>query len=225
MISNHYKARTHYTDVIMSAIASQITGVSNACSKVCSGANQRKHQSSAVTGGLPSQRTWNEENVSIWWRQHAYMRNSRMCHSSYLDTAMVYIITFWHSSYTSVYVIMFFVHNPAPNKCYSITHWGRVTHICVCKLIIIGSDNGLSPGRRQAIIWTIAGIFLIGPLGKNFSEIWTKIQNFSFMKMRLKMSSGKWRPFRLGLCVISSHHAVLTLIIVIHESYLATVFF
>ena len=33
-----------------------------------------------------------------------------------------------------------------------LTHWGRVTHTCVNKLTIIGSDNGLSPGRRQAII-------------------------------------------------------------------------
>ena len=138
----------------------------------------KENTSSAVTGGLPSQRTRNEENVSIWWRQHAYTRNSRMCHSSYLDTAMVYIITFWHSSYTSVYVIMFFVHNPAPNKCYSITHWGCVTHICVCKLTIIGSDNGLSPGRRQAIIWTIAGIFLIGPLGKTSVKFEPKYKTF-----------------------------------------------
>ena len=52
-----------------------------------------------------------------------------------------------------------------------LTHWGRVTHICVGKLTIIGSDNGLSPDRRQAIIWTNDGIFLIGPLGTNFSEI------------------------------------------------------
>ena len=29
-----------------------------------------------------------------------------------------------------------------------------MTQICVGKLTIIGSDNGLSPGRRQAIIWT-----------------------------------------------------------------------
>ena len=34
-----------------------------------------------------------------------------------------------------------------------LTHWGRVTHICVGNLTIIGSDNGLSPGRRQAD-WT-----------------------------------------------------------------------
>ena len=39
-----------------------------------------------------------------------------------------------------------------------LTHWGRVTHICVSNLTIIDSDNGLSPGRRQAIIWTNAGI-------------------------------------------------------------------
>ena len=32
------------------------------------------------------------------------------------------------------------------------THWGQVTHICVSKLAFIGSDNGLLPGRRQAII-------------------------------------------------------------------------
>ena len=53
----------------------------------------------------------------------------------------------------------------------TLIHWGRVTHICVSKLTIIGSDNGLSPGRRQAIIWTNAGILLIGPIGTNFSEI------------------------------------------------------
>ena len=78
-----------------------------------------------------------------------------------------------------------------------LTHWGRVTHICVGKLTIIGSDNGLSPARRQAITWTNAGILLIGPLGINFSEIWIGIQIFSFMKMHLKMSSAKWRPFCL----------------------------
>ena len=46
-----------------------------------------------------------------------------------------------------------------------------MAHICVSKLIIIGSENGLSPGRRQANIWTNAGILLIGPPGTNFNEI------------------------------------------------------
>ena len=83
-----------------------------------------------------------------------------------------------------------------------LTHLGRVTHICVSKLTIIGSDNGLSPDRRQAIIWTNAGILLIGPLGTNFSEILIEILKFSFKKMRFKMSSGKWRPFWIGLNVL-----------------------
>ena len=72
-----------------------------------------------------------------------------------------------------------------------LTHWGRVTHICVSKLTIIASDNGLSPGRRQAIIWTNDGILLIGTLGTNFNEILIEIHTFSFKKMYLKMSSGK----------------------------------
>ena len=83
-----------------------------------------------------------------------------------------------------------------------LTHWGRVKHICVSELTIIGSDNGLSPGRRQAIIWTNAGILLIGHLGTNFSEILIEIQTFSFKKIDLKMSSGKWRPSCLGLNVL-----------------------
>ena len=83
-----------------------------------------------------------------------------------------------------------------------LTHWGRVTHICVGKLTIIGSDNGLSPGRRQVIIWTNSGILLIEALGTNFSDILIGIQIFSFKKMPLKMSSAKWRPFCLGLNVL-----------------------
>ena len=88
-----------------------------------------------------------------------------------------------------------------------LTHWGRVTHICVSKLTIIGSDNGLSPDRRQAIIWTNAGLLLIGPLGTNFSEILIEILTFSFKKMRLKVSSAKWRPFCLGLNVLNAHYS------------------
>ena len=77
-----------------------------------------------------------------------------------------------------------------------------MTHICVGKLTIIGSDNGLLPGRRQAIIWTNAGILLFGPLGSNFSEILIEIDTLLFKKMHLKLSSAKWRPFCLGLNVL-----------------------
>ena len=82
-----------------------------------------------------------------------------------------------------------------------LTHWGRVRHICVSKLTIIGSDNGLSPGRGQAIIWTNAGILLIRPLETNFSEILIEFLTFSFKKMCLKVLSAKRWPFCLSLNV------------------------
>ena len=68
----------------------------------------------------------------------------------------------------------------------------------------IGSDNGLSPGRRQAIICTNTGILLIGPLGINFSELLIKINTFSFKKMRLNMSSAIWLPFYPGADELSA---------------------
>ena len=55
----------------------------------------------------------------------------------------------------------------------------------VSKLNIFGSDNGLSPSRRNAIIWINAGMLLIRPIG-NFSEILLEIHITSFKKMRLK---------------------------------------
>ena len=78
-----------------------------------------------------------------------------------------------------------------------------MTHICVSKLAITGSDNGLPPDRRQAIIWTNAGLLLIEPLGTNFSEMLIEILTFSFKKMRLIVSSAKRRPFCFGLNVLT----------------------
>ena len=72
-------------------------------------------------------------------------------------------------------------------------------------VVIIGSGNILLPGQHQAIIWTNAGILLIGPLGTNFSIILAKIITFSFKKMYLKVLSAKWRPFCLGLNVLRLH--------------------
>ena len=77
-----------------------------------------------------------------------------------------------------------------------------MTHKCVSTLSIIASDNGLSPGGRQAIIWTSAGILLIGPLGTNFSEILIEIITYSFKKRAFKVSYAKWRPCCLGLNVL-----------------------
>ena len=44
-----------------------------------------------------------------------------------------------------------------------LTYLGQMTHVCIGNLTIIDSDNGLSPGQHQAIIWTNAGMLLIGP--------------------------------------------------------------
>ena len=119
-----------------------------------------------------------------------------MCCSCWIP---IYSCWFW----INAMLFWLYISRPWPSFIILLTHWGRVTHICVGKLTIIGSDNGLSPGRRQAIIWTNAGILLIGPLGTNFSEILIEILTFSFKKMRLKVSSAKWRLFCLGLNVLN----------------------
>ena len=50
------------------------------------------------------------------------------------------------------------------------------------------------PGRRQAIIWTNAGILFTEPLGTNISEILIEIHTVSFKKVHLKMLSAKMAP-------------------------------
>ena len=64
-------------------------------------------------------------------------------------------------------------------------------------LTIIGSDNGMSPGRHQAIIRTNDGILLIGPPRNTFDDILIEVHTSSFKKIHLKMSSGKCQPFCL----------------------------
>ena len=103
------------------------------------------------------------------------------------------------------------------------THVSDLQHVCFCNWVLriqlieaewriyapvnwqslIQIMHGLSYGRRQAIILTNAGIMLIGPLGTNFSEISIQILTFSFEKMLSKLSSAKWRPFCLGLNVLT----------------------
>ena len=104
--------------------------------------------------------------------------------------------------------------------------------ICVGNLTIIGSDKALSPGRRQAIIWTNAGMLSIGPLGTNFSDILLEILTFLFRKMRLKASSQVcemaaifsrpqcvntwWISPMINICSIRSHYVKETKSTLIH---------
>ena len=68
-----------------------------------------------------------------------------------------------------------------------LTHLPLVPHLCVNEL-------RQWTVQSQAITWANAVLLSIRPLGTNFSIIKIKIQNFSLMKMHLKMSSVKWRP-------------------------------
>ena len=70
----------HYGEVVMGTVASQITSLTIVYSTVYSGADQRKHQSSASLafvrgihrGPVNSPHKWpvTRENVFIWWRHH-----------------------------------------------------------------------------------------------------------------------------------------------------------
>ena len=226
-----------YNDVIMGAIASQITSLTIVYSIVYSDADQRKHQSSASLafvwgihrGPVNSPLKWPvtrkmfpfddvimsyAKNVSIWWRHHGFSNISALWKMSpehifrltWYDialTGLIYVYMSYGLSKISKALKYIQICKHCKNIAQTVlTHWGRVTHICVCNLTIIGSDNGLSPGRRQAITWANVGILLIGPLGTNCSEMLIEIHPFSFKKIHLKMSSGKWRPFCLGLNVL-----------------------
>ena len=166
-----------------------------------------------------------------------WVRTSGLSQSLQCCTQYMYHVIWQHP-----FVVLCAVH---------VTHWGRETLICVSKLIIIGSDNGLSPGpqsnikmssyqyrkcrcgdktvvrssylhnvisytgKMSSLYWiralasakplsrTNAWISLIGPLGINLSEVLMEIHILSFKKMYLIMSSGKWRPFCLGLNVLT----------------------
>ena len=128
-------------------------------------------------------------------------------HKIYFPVVMIYIRwnalyplacswTMCHMRFSLICVVLWGNQSSAHNTC---TLLGRVTHISVSKIAIINSDDGLSPGRRQAIIQTNHKILLIGPLGTCLMETLIGIRNFSFKKMYLNMSSRKWRPFSPGL--------------------------
>ena len=187
---------------------------------------------SPVTSEYPAQMASNAENASIWcvivlcsvcwtiWNSH------KSCKAIVLCPSIIFLKSF-HSLLMeySLYCIV----NPSIVFCVHVKmHWisnrdvgflilqDYASHVpkhllieadgriyASGKLIIIGSDNGLSPTRPQAIIWTTAGILLIGPSGTNFSEIFIGIQTFSVKKMHLKMSYARSCSFCLGLNMLN----------------------
>ena len=194
----------HYNDVIMTTIASQITSLMVVYSTVYSDADQRKHKSSASLAfvwGIHRDRWIPRTKGQLRGKCFHLMTSSWLLHSWCSHDFVNTLKPGQNGRYFPEWKHSNFHWNLFPMV--QLTHWGRVTHICVTELTIIGSDNGLSPDRRQAIIWTNAGLLLIGPLGTNFSEILIEIITFSFKKMRLKVSSAKRWPFCLGLNVLT----------------------
>ena len=120
----------------------------------------------------------------------------------YVSSAICFI---WFNSFTFIgcyheWICSSFI----ASKHILLTPWGRMTHICTSKLLIIGSGNGLAHVWHQAVIWTSVGILSTGSSGTNCSESWIKMQQFSFKKMQLNISSAKWRSFCLGLYVLKN---------------------
>ena len=105
---------------------------------------------------------WPTESIAINFEVPQNMYNC--CMSSTINRIQVHYKVYDHSHY------VISISNTV--SCRSLTPWGWVTHICISKLTIIGSDNGLPPGQRQAIVRTNAGILLIGHLGTNFNQHW-----------------------------------------------------
>ena len=79
-----------------------------------------------------------------------------------------------------------------------------MTHICISKLTIIGSDNGLSPGRRLSHYLNQWRNIVNWTLKKKLQWNFNQNSKFSFKKIQLKMTSVKWRPFCLSLIVLTS---------------------
>ena len=100
----------------------------------------------------------------------------------------------------------------------SVKSLNRVTHICVNKLTVIGSDNGLSHERRQVTIWSNVGMLLNRTVGRKFGEIRSTIHTFSLKKIYFKPSSAQWRPSSRPKCVKEAPDNYMRLSYVIFNS-------
>ena len=144
----------HYSDVILGTIASVITSLTIVYSTVYSGADQRKHQSSAslvlVRGFLrwpvnsPHKRVSNAENVSIRWRHHAdnhhlKVEKKLICSHYNSDTAIVAKFCTWHHSFVVVV---------CANSCHDLMTSNWITAKRILNIIGIVSANRQSNGPK-----------------------------------------------------------------------------
>ena len=109
--------------------------------------------------------SWRVSRLPLIFNNYFILLNVSCTHS---NQVFRYVVKSKYTIILDIDILVFFL---APScfvwnkdiQCVGLIHWGRGTHICVGNLTIIVSDNGLSPGRRQLIIVTNAGILLVGP--------------------------------------------------------------
>ena len=125
----HQKRVSHHTDIIMGAMASQITRVSTVYSTVCWGVDQRKHQSSASLAFVRGIHRWllNSPHKGSVTRKmfpsdDVFMkgRDEWLHPTDMRSVVMLYGIPCYNGS-----------RYREPRLYSGLTHWGRVTHICV----------------------------------------------------------------------------------------------
>ena len=142
------------------------------------------------TGEFPAQRSSNAENVSIWWRHHDLCNHNTRKQNTTWPCAYHMGCIVWN------YIPHLYLHQRGHRKHFFsrpfyLIHWGRVTHIWAGNLAIIGSDNGLSPGRHRAIIWTNAGILSTRQTGNKLQ--WNVNQNSEFFIQENAFEKVVWK--------------------------------
>ena len=191
----------HCSDVIMSAMASQINSLTIVYSTLYSWADEKKSKlrvtgicegNSPVTGEFPAQRASNAKNVSIWWCHHVRQVDWHIDHLGSMrgHTQSVYwflindilsysfVSNFTASAWATTNHVEFENHRnrSIPPPYYRIyPSMDRVS---------IGSGNDLPPVRRQAITWANPDLVTTGPLG-------TQTVKFE-SKYKIHFHSWKW---------------------------------
>ena len=125
------------------------------------------------------------------FEDHFWIADPNMCGSQYI----------WRILWSQILVAELFVYITSTRvDLYShqilLTHWGRVRHICVSKITIIGSDNGLSPPSHYLNqCWDIVNLTLKNKLQWNIHwHSYISIQENAFENVVCEMSAILSRP-------------------------------
>ena len=123
----------HYKDVIMDAMASQITSLTIVYSAVFRRRSKKTSKlcvtglcegNSTATGEFPAQMASNAENVSIWWRHHVPQVSSTAVQSSNELQILDHMTGYQDSNSTSGHQGTYMFQYPFfPSQTRKLTHW------------------------------------------------------------------------------------------------------